>query len=118
MEKCLWTVYLNTVFIYSIYNLLLFGAATAQIDTGGFYAFMSHEVGKQRYIIEFLQKILGKPMTERVRINDFLIQSVFHSIVLQLLGNTSCSDTLSKTIEEKVTTCAIVFDQPFGCFFA
>ena len=34
---------------------------------------MSHEVSKQRYVIEYLQKILGEPMTERVRINDFLI---------------------------------------------
>ena len=103
---------------HSIYNLLLFGAATTQIDTGSFYAFMSHEVSKQSYVIEFLQKILGKPMAERVGINDFFIQSVFHSIVLQLLGDTSCSDTRSETIEKKVTTCAIAFDQPFGCLLA
>ena len=101
---------------YLIYNLLLFGTTTTQIDTGSFYAFMSHEVSKQRYVIELLQKILGKPMTERVRINDFLIHTVFCGIVLQLLGDTSCSDTLSETIEKKVTTCAIAFDQLCDCF--
>ena len=58
---------------YLIDNLLLFGTATTQINASSFYAFMSHEVSKQRYIIEYLQKILGEPMTERVRINDFLI---------------------------------------------
>ena len=72
---------------YLIYNLLLFGTTTTQIDTGSFYAFMSHEVSKQRYVIELLQKILGKPMTERVRINDFLIHTVFCGIVLRVMSS-------------------------------
>ena len=58
---------------YLVYNFLLFGTTTTQIDTGSFYAFMSHEVSKQRSVIEFLLKNLSKPMTERVRIKDFLI---------------------------------------------
>ena len=44
---------------YLVYNFLLFGTTTTQIDTGSFYAFMSYEVSKQRSVIDFLQKILA-----------------------------------------------------------
>lgn len=45
-------------------NLLLLVTTTAQIDSSGFYAFMPHQISKQGYIIEFIQKILCETMTE------------------------------------------------------
>lgn len=52
---------------------LLLHAASSQINTCCLYAFMSHEVGKQGNVIEFLQEILGIAMAERVRVNYFLV---------------------------------------------
>ena len=85
-------------------NLLLLGTATTQIDTGSFYTFMPHQISKQGYVIELIQKILCKAVTERVRVNHFLIQAIFCSIIFQLLSNTSGSDTFTETIKEKITS--------------
>ena len=63
-----------------INNLLLFGTATPQINASGLNAFMSHQVSKQRNIVELLQKILGKAMAKRMRINHLLIQTIFCGI--------------------------------------
>ena len=46
---------------------------------------MSHEVGKQGYVVELLQEILGIAMAERVRVNHFFVQAILYGIVLQLL---------------------------------
>ena len=43
------------------------------------------EVGKQGYVVELLQEILGITMAERVRVHHFFIQAILHRIVLQLL---------------------------------
>ena len=56
-----------------IYNFLLLQATSSQIDTCSLYAFMSHEVGKQGYVVELLQEILGIAMAERVRVHHFLV---------------------------------------------
>ena len=42
-----------------IYDFLLLQATSSQIDTCCLYAFVSHQVGKQGYIVELLQEILG-----------------------------------------------------------
>ena len=42
-----------------IYNFLLLQAASSQIDTCCLYAFVSHQVGRQGYIVELLQEFLG-----------------------------------------------------------
>ena len=47
-----------------IYNFLLLQATSSQIDTCCLDAFMPHEVGKQGYIVELLQEILGITMAE------------------------------------------------------
>ena len=64
---------------------LLFQAASSQIDTCSFNAFVSHEVSEQGYVVELLQEILGIAMAERVRVNHFLVQAILHRMVLQLL---------------------------------
>ena len=50
-------------------NFLLFGRASSEVYSGGFDAFMSHQVSQKRYVIEFFEEIFGKPMPERVRID-------------------------------------------------
>ncbi len=42
-------------------------------------------------------------------INYFLIQSVFLSIVFQLLGYTSCRNTIAKAIKEQIACCPLFF---------
>lgn len=56
-----------------IYDFLLLQATSSQINTCCLYAFVSHEVGKQGYIVELLQEIFGIAMAERVRVNHFLV---------------------------------------------
>lgn len=69
----------------SIHERLLFAGSSAQIDTGGFYAFVSHQVCKQRNVILTFQEVLGVTMSERVRIDNLLIKAIFVRIVFQLL---------------------------------
>lgn len=47
-----------------VYDFLLFACCATQIDTSGFKAFMSHEVGKKGDVVKPLEEVLGKPMTE------------------------------------------------------
>lgn len=61
---------------------------------------MPHEVGKERDVVEFLQKVLGEPMPEGVRINDHRIQLVLDGELLQLRRNASRRDTLTASIDE------------------
>ena len=54
-------------------NLLLLNAASSQIDTCRFDAFMPHKVCKQGNVVELLQEILGITMAERVRVHHFSV---------------------------------------------
>lgn len=101
-----------------IYDFLLLQATSSQIDTCCLYAFVSHEVGKQGNVIEFLQEILGIAMAERVRVNNFLVQAILHRIVLQLLWYASCRDALAKAIKKEIATCAVECLQPLFSFRA
>ena len=68
----------------SINNGALLCAGATKVNARRLNAFMSHEVGKERYVIELLQKVLGKPMTERVWIDHGRVQFVFDREFLQL----------------------------------
>ena len=81
-----------------IHDSFLFASCSPKIDTGGFNTFMSHQVGKQCDIVVFLQEIFSVTVSEGMRINNLLIQSVLFSVVLQLLGNTPCSDALAEAV--------------------
>ena len=61
---------------------------------------MSHQIGKERDVIELFQEILCEAMAEGVWIHHFLVQSILRCIVLQLLRYASGSDTLSETVQE------------------
>ena len=78
-------------------------AGAAQVDACRFNAFVSHEVGKERYVVELLQKVLGESMSERVRINNRRIQLVLDGEFLQLRGNASRSYTFAASVDEEET---------------
>ena len=65
-----------------IHYLLLFQSAFPEVNPGGFYAFVSHQVCKEGYIIVFIKKIFGKTVSERMGIYDLGIESIFDRIVL------------------------------------
>ena len=49
-----------------INNSLLLEAALSQVNTGGFYAFVTHKVSQKCNVVVFVKKVLGETMTERV----------------------------------------------------
>ena len=57
-------------FLLPVYDLIndgsLFGCGFAEINAGGFDAFVSHKVGEESDVIAALQKALCKAMAERV----------------------------------------------------
>ena len=75
-------------------------AGAAQVDACRFDAFVSHEVGKERYVVEFLQKVLGESMSERVRVNDRRIQLVLDGEFLKLRGNAPRRNAFAASVDE------------------
>lgn len=86
-----------------VYDFLLFTCRATQIDTSGFKAFMSHEVGKKGDVVKPLEEVLGKPMTERMRIHHIPVHSIFFCKVLELVGYASCGDAIAEAVEEDIT---------------
>lgn len=43
---------------------LLFCGGTAEVDTCGFYAFVTHEISKKSEIAEAVEEVLGETMSE------------------------------------------------------
>ena len=64
---------------------------------------MSHEIGKERNVVELFQKVLGESMPEGVRVNDRRIQLVLDGEFLQLRGNASRSYTFAASVDEDET---------------
>jgi hypothetical protein len=87
-----------------IYNILLLACRAAQIDTCGLYALMPHQVGKKGNIVEFVEEVLGKAMTERVWVDNLAIQAILVCKMLQLNSDTSCCDAFPIAVEENVST--------------
>ena len=78
-------------------------AGATQVDARRFDAFVSHEIGKERNVVELLQKVLGETMPEGVRVNNRRIQLVFDGEFLQLRGNPSRSDAFAASVDEDET---------------
>ena len=101
---------------YFINYFLLFACCATQIDTSGFKAFMPHEVSKKGDVVEPLEKILGKPMTERMWIYNIPIHSVSFSKVFELVGYASCGDAIAEAVEEYITRRDVLIFEPFDSF--
>ena len=78
-------------------------AGAAQVDARCFDAFVSHEVGKERYVVELLQKVLGETMPARVRINNRRIQLVLDGEFLKLRGNAPRRNAFAASVDEEET---------------
>lgn len=78
-------------------SLLLAGSA-AEIYARGLYAFVSHQVGQQGYVVELLQKVFGEAVAEGVRIDHLCVQPVAFCVDFELLGNATCGDALPETV--------------------
>ena len=78
-------------------------AGAAKVDARCFDALVSHEVGKERYVVELLQKIFGESMPERVRVNDRWVQLVLDGKFLQLRGNATRRNTFAASVDEDET---------------
>ena len=75
-------------------------ACASKVDARCFDAFMSHEIGKERNVIELLQKVLGESMPKRVRVNDRWVQLVLDGELFQLHGNATRRDALTVSVDE------------------
>ena len=77
---------------------------------------MSHEVSKKGDVVEPLEEILGKPMTERMWIYNIPVHSVFFSKVFELVGYASCGDAIAEAVEEDITRRDVLIFEPFDSF--
>ena len=59
---------------------------------------MPHEICKKSYVIEAFKEVLGKTMTERMRIYHVLVHSIFLRKMLQSLSDATCCNAFSKMI--------------------
>ena len=90
----------------------MLGAGAAQVDASRFDALVSHEVGKERYVVELLQKVLGETMPERVRVNNRRIQLVFDGEFLQLGGNAPRRNAFAAAVDEEETRSLVACCEP------
>ena len=81
----------------------MLGAGAAQVDARRFDTFVSHEIGKERNVVELFQKVLGESMPERVRINDRRIQLVLDGEFLKLCGNAPRRNAFATSVDEDET---------------
>ena len=99
-----------------VHNRLLFAGCATQINPRGFDALMSHEVGKERDVVELIQKVFGEAVTKRVGIDHLCIYAILFGVVLQLLGNSPRRDFLAETVQKKKTGSPVRHFQPFQRF--
>ena len=63
-----------------VYDLIddgsLLGRGFAEINAGGFDAFVSHEVGEESDVIAALQEALCEAVTERMRVNNHRVDAL------------------------------------------
>ena len=101
-----------------VHDFLLLRAASAQVYTCRFNTLVSHQIDKERNVIELLQEILGEAMTEGMWIYHFLVKPIFYGIILQLLCYASGCDTLSETVQEQVASRSFRAFKPFCRFYS
>ena len=67
-------------FLLPVYDLVndgsLFSRGFAEINAGGFNAFMPHKVGEESDVIAALQEALCKAMAEGMWVNDHWVDAI------------------------------------------
>lgn len=84
-------------------QLLLLLRGPGEIDAGGFYAFVAHQIRQEGDIVKTFQKIFGKAVAERMGIDHRRIQPVDSCGVFQLGPYAAGSDGKTVLIEKERT---------------
>lgn len=67
-------------FLLPIYDLIndspLLGRSFAEINAGGFDAFVAHKISEECDVIATLQEALCKAVTEGMRVNDHWVNAI------------------------------------------
>ena len=101
-----------------VQKLLLLFAGAGQIDTGGFDIFMSHQVSKQRDIVEFVQEIFSKPVAEGVGVHGIRIDVVPVGKLFQLTVDSPGSDWAAILVQEQKSSGQFSLSAQVHRFFA
>ena len=97
-------------------NSLLLEAALSQVNTGGFYAFVTHKVSQKCNVVVFVKKVLGETMTERVWVYHLGVKPVLFRIVFKLLRYSTGGDSLSEPVKKQIACRPSFFCEPFRGF--
>ena len=81
----------------------MLGAGAAQVDARRFDTFVSHEIGKERNVVELFQKVLGESMPEGVWVDDRRVQLLLDGEFLQLRGNATRRNAFAASVDEEET---------------
>ena len=81
----------------------LFGRCATQVDSRRFNALMAHEVREKRDVVAFLQKVLGEPVAEGMRIDDRRVHFKLAREYLELVRNAAGCDALAEAIAEEIS---------------
>lgn len=74
---------------------------------------MPHQIGKERYVVEFREKILGETMPERVGIDNICVNAIPFGECLQLIADSTSGDTLAESVAEEIAACLPCLCEPF-----
>ena len=83
-----------------VHNFLLFGGRHPQIDTGGLYALVTHQIRQQSYVVVFFDEIFGKPVPKRVRMHHCQRNAIYFCITFQSLGNTLTRNLFTPPVQK------------------
>lgn len=113
---------LPTIAQLPIYNFvddgLLFAGGAAQVDAGGFYAFVTHQVGEQRNVVKSVEEVLGISVAERVWVNHLGVESKLHGILLQLLRDAARGYPFPEAVKKQVAGVVTIGIEPNDGFFS
>ncbi len=101
-----------------VHYFLLLRCGHSQIDTGGFYAFMPHQIGQQSYVVVFFNEIFGKPVPKRVRMHNCQRNAIYFCITLQSLGNTLTRNLLTSPVQKYESRCLVLALKPDSSLFS
>ena len=103
-------------FLLPIYDCIndfsLLCSCFPKVNTGGFDAFMPHEISQKRYIITAIQEALGKSVTEGVWIHNRRVDAVLHCQFFQLPGDATGGNALPIFVQKNEAAFLLLFSQP------
>lgn len=83
-------------------EVTLLGRRSAKVDARRLDGFVSHQIRKERDVVELREKVLGEAVPERVRVDHLRVDAVLLGKHLQLIADTSCRDSFPETVAKEV----------------